>query len=1255
MNKRFLSRLWIGGLLWLGAACVTTPPPYYAPAVRNWDQNPAPDTSQLAYSVFLIGDAGSPDPEEPIIQELKRQIHQPDAQARSAVVYLGDNIYPIGLPKEGSPLRGEMERRMKTQLDILKGYDGERYIIPGNHDWEQGARGGAEANLREEAFVESYLRSQDSIRVLGGDNYVPSNNCPGPFETRLSENVVLIAINSQWFLHAFDRPYGPNNACDVANEDEFFSQLDDLLAKHRGEHVIVVAHHPLMSAGIHGGYFTLADHLFPISVKVKWALLPLPIIGSVYPLARKYGGISQDIPHPRYQAYIKGLETLFHKYPNIVYAAGHEHNLQYFEGVNYHHIVSGSGCKTQHVRDGLGDFNFKEKGIARVNYYRSGDVWVEFWQEPKKGEPAKVVFRKRIYTREIPVVAKAEAVAANYRDSVKVVAANPNYRAGAFKRFWLGEHYRQEWRTPIRVPYLDLGTELGGLEPYQKGGGKQTKSLRVRNPDGKTYVLRSINKDPAAVLPELLRETAARDVLQDQISAQHPYAALAVERLAEAADILHTGARLFWVPDDPRLGQYRDDFRNTLVTLEEDARDNHDDNADLGYARNLVGTDKVLEKRQKDNDNFVNEDAFARSRLFDMLIGDWDRHEGQWRWAERKTKKGAEYTAVPKDRDIAFFKGDGFLPWLVRRKWAVRNFQSFQAGYDDYVGLNLTALNNDRHFTASVTREQWLRHANELKAALTDQVIDSALRRWPAEIYQLHGPEIGAKLRARRDALPDLAAAYYDVLYRYVEVAGSDKRERFVVTRLPNGNTRVQMFKITKDGDQKDRFDREFEGDVTKEIRLYGFGDDDEFLLTGTAPRGARVRIIGGAGKDRITTEGKVRGPLKRTVVYDNEDEENTLQLGADTKDRTDKGEAVNAWEDKSYKIPYVGPKLSLEFNPDDRIYLGGGVVYRRYGFRKSPYSQQHSLTANYAFQSQAYNVRYDGEFRQLLGRTNLGIKSYLYGPQLLFNYFGLGNNTVNEAAGENNRAVIRDYRIRFDRFYVSPTLERDLTGFIKVGVGPQFDRFRIDPETLGREIVDDPDIRPSDFEANQYLGGRIFANLGTSTSPANPRLGVHLNTEFTTNYQLNNEKLRYQRLASEFYFYVSPNLPFQATLAGRIGGAWNYGQYRFWQANTLGATTNLRGYRRTRFAGRSSVYANAELRLELLRFNAYLFPGSLGILGLYDVGRVYTDQDSGGLRDLHSGYGGGVFVDILKRLVIVGTIAKGEETLGLVQFRFLF
>ncbi|MEJ7662622.1 MAG: hypothetical protein WKG07_25190 [Hymenobacter sp.] len=220
---------------------------------------------------------------------------------------------------------------------------------------------------------------------------------------------------------------------------------------------------------------------------------------------------------------------------------------------------------------------------------------------------------------------------------------------------------------------------------------------------------------------------------------------------------MHLNPRYLFVPDDPALGQYREKFSNTPAALEEDAKGNQSQDASLGFSTKLVSTDKMLENLLEDNDNQVNQPAFARSRLFDMWIGDWDRHEDQWRWAQHKNEDGDKtYTAVPEDRDIAFFKGDGVLPSLISKKFAVRNFQNFGYDYGDYKGLNQTGLSNDRLYLSAVTREEWIKQANIMQAQLTDEVIEKAFpRQWPQQIYALHGAEIVAKLKSRRDLLPD--------------------------------------------------------------------------------------------------------------------------------------------------------------------------------------------------------------------------------------------------------------------------------------------------------------------------------------------------------------------------------------------------------------------------------------------------------------------------------------------------------------------
>ncbi|MGV3538913.1 MAG: metallophosphoesterase [Rufibacter sp.] len=1236
-------------LFCLVQAC-TVSKPYYARTVENWQQQTPKDTSELLYSVFLIGDAGAPltDKPDPTLMHLKSQIDQ--AGAKSAVIYLGDNIYHNGLPEPDAYDRKTAEDRMKAQLEILKGYPGEKYMIPGNHDWGggSGSPDGWEAVKREERFVEEYLA--DSSIVVGTDFFVPGNGCPGPFEVLIEDDIVLIALDSHWWLHPYEKPYGDDNICGVASEVDMLVQLEDIIHKNREKNILVVAHHPLFSNGIHGGYFTLTDHLFPLTILRKGFVLPLPIIGSIYPLSRKYGGVAQDIPHPSYQAFINGLLGIFEKYDNIVYAAGHEHNLQYFKQGKLPHIVSGAGCKTQHVKNG-GEalYAHKSQGYARVNYYKNGEAWVEFWAKNDDEEPAVMAFRTPMYARNITKEEEITLPLENYTDSSITVPANPAYAAGGVKQSFLGKHYRAEWQTPVEMPLLNLGTAKGGLIPYQKGGGKQTSSLKLRNEEGREYTLRSVNKDPTNVLPVALQETFARDLLQDQISAQHPYGALVAAKLADAAQVYHTNPELVYIPNDPRLRQYLDEFGNMVAFLEEDADEDHSDVASLGNATNLVGTEKVLERLRNDHDNRIEEKEYARARLLDMLIGDWDRHEGQWRWAE--TKSGDDkrtFRPVPEDRDVAFFKADGFIPWLVSRRWAVRNFQNFGYDFADYKGLNLTALTADRTFLSSVTKEDWLALANDLKNTISDAEIEEAVKQMPPEVYPLSGPEIVAKLKSRRDLLPQVAEKYYLHLAEDVDIAGSDKREKFEVNRLSNDQTEVVMRKINKEGEvSKVLYRRVFQNKETEEIRLYGQGGDDVFEVKGNVGRSPMIRIIGGEGNDTITDNSTVSGWVHKTKVYDNTQEKNAIALGTEAEDKTEDFEEVNLYDRDNYKLPYFGPRLSLEYNVDDGLFLGGGMVYRNHKFRKTPYASEHYLRANYAFATGAYNIRYDGEFKQVLNdKLDLGIRAAVFGPQYQINFFGLGNES-----GQDLEKPIDYYRVRIARLMVNPSINTSFTRYVRMGIGPFYDQFQVQ-HSEGRYI---DEILPEEgFGMDRYTGVRAFLNLQAVSTPVNPRIGLKWLNEFTYNKQLNDQKMDFGRVSSEFIFYIGPRLPFQVTLAARLGGAHNFGDFPFYQANMLGGLSNLRGYRRTRFAGRSSLYQNTELRVEVFKFNVYLFPGKFGVMGLVDHGRVWVDGENS--SKIHRGVGGGIWIDVLKQAVVNATYSMGEEEkLFNLNFGFLF
>ena len=354
------------------------------------------------------------------------------------------------------------------------------------------------------------------------------------------------------------------------------------------------------------------------------------------------------------------------------------------------------------------------------------------------------------------------------------ITPGSRYDAGRLQRWFYGEYYRDVWTMSLEVPVIDLAATAGGLTPLNRGGGNQTATLHLLGGDGHFYDLRSVDKDVTDTLPEKYRGTIVERVVQDQISSLNPVGAMIVPPLARAAGILHTSPTLVLIPDSPLLGSFRDEFGGTLALFERDPDENQSDAARFGFSKNIVGTKKLLEKLRVDRNNHVDERAFARARLFDMLIGDWDRHEGQWRWAEFETERGTRFVPVPTDRDAAFAKFDGLLLRLGRLtgKMMLRRMTNFDDDIPDVFGLNWQGIQLDRRLTTSLTRDDWLAIADSLQIALPDDVIDRAVKTWPQPVYDLIGPMTAHNLKSRLRLLPSAAARYYDVLSDPDYIAG---------------------------------------------------------------------------------------------------------------------------------------------------------------------------------------------------------------------------------------------------------------------------------------------------------------------------------------------------------------------------------------------------------------------------------------------------------------------------------------------------
>ncbi|AHM58889.1 hypothetical protein D770_03110 [Flammeovirgaceae bacterium 311] len=347
-------------------------------------------------------------------------------------------------------------------------------------------------------------------------------------------------------------------------------------------------------------------------------------------------------------------------------------------------------------------------------------------------------------------------------DSV-VIEAGPWYDRGSTHYIFFGEKYRDLWQTPVQVAVLKWDSTKGGLEPVSIGGSQQTIGLDVEDKEGREWALRGVNKDQSKALPGVLRPTIMRFMFRDQGAALNPYGALVVPVLAEAINILHTNPEIVFVPYDERKGEYNERMAGRLALLEEDADGSWEGAEIFGKPDEIEDTEDMLEA-VAEKGYAVDTLLYARSRLFDILISDWDRHEGQWNWALVEEEDQKIFKPLPRDRDMAFYHFDeglfSHITLLFNNK-----FQSFHPDYENVKGLTKQSIKLDRSILKSVDLPEMLNIATEIQEQLTDAVIQRAFKQYPPEIYQKVGKEHEQILKSRLEKLPEAAKKFWEIVH----------------------------------------------------------------------------------------------------------------------------------------------------------------------------------------------------------------------------------------------------------------------------------------------------------------------------------------------------------------------------------------------------------------------------------------------------------------------------------------------------------
>ena len=806
-------------------------------------------------------------------------------------------------------------------------------------------------------------------------------------------------------------------------------------------------------------------------------------------------------------------------------------------------------------------------------------------------------------------------------DSV-VAVPNASYSAGWPYTLLFGQHWRGLWTTPIKVPVLDPARYAGGLTPLERGGGKQTKSLRLQGGNGRVYQFRSLDKDPSAVLPPEFRGTIADDILQDQISSSHPAGALMTGPILDAAGVLHAPVQIAVLKDDPRLGEYRKEFGGLLGTIEERPTDD-DEGPGFAGATNVENTHEIFERLEKDPDERVDLRAYLAARLVDLYVGDWDRHFDQWKWI-RTGGDETPWIPVPRDRDQAFVRLDGLLLTVART--ASPQLVSFGDEYPPIIGLTWNGRVLDRRFLPGLEWPVWDSIATDLQRRMTDSVIDAAVARMPDEFRARNGATIARALRARRETLPQAARDFYELLAREVDVHATDERDVARAVRGPDDLTLVLT-----DSAGRERFRRRFIRDETREIRLYLHGGDDEVTTAGEREKWPLLRVVGGGGDDRVvnTTGGGVR-------VYDHRGENVVENAKYDRRAYDDFTPTDSTpWPPRDWGVNY---RLIPWFTagPDVGLFVGAGVVRQRLGFRKSPWATRYVLRGGYATGARAFRVELLGDVRRVNTPLHSIFTLRASGVEVL-RFHGFGNETPLAGSDEF-------YRVAQTQYIVAPALATTV-GAAGVTLGA-IAKFASTNAKDNRFISIAQPYGSDDFG---QVGLNTTFRLDRRDHPVHPLTGVLLNAGGSFYPALWNVDEAFGEAHGEVAGYLTPGLPLHPTFAARVGAKRVWGRYPYHEAAFVGGANTVRGLREQRFAGDAAVWTGVEARLPVTEFNV-IVPGTLGIFGLADAGRVWLEGEES--SRWHSGVGGGIWLSLLDKRSTVSIAVVGGEDRTAVYFR---
>lgn len=1182
------------------------------------------ENASISHSFYLIGDAGNATKDQGLthFSDLRDKLSK--KSENSTVLFLGDNIYPAGLPNKKSNQRKLATHRLQVQLDLVENFKGNSIFIPGNHDWYSN---GTKGIWRQENYIKKHGN--------GRTKFLPKDACPIK-KIKIQKEIDLLIIDSEWYIQNWDNDPKINDKCSIKTRRHFLEELESEINKSQNKTLIIAVHHPMFSNGPHGGEFSFESHL-----------KPLPVLGTLKNIIRKTSGISPaDQSHWRYREFIHQVNTLALLHERCVLVSGHEHSLQYLTAANgkIRQIISGSGSKSSAAKLSKNNLSFTggetqytghyasgNLGYAVLNIHKNKQITVDFIDlENNKTHAFEIIEAKKENEKH---VFKSKS---DFGTTFKTAVFTPEsvIKSKSYKFFW-GDHYRHYFGVPFEAKVAWLDTLYGGLKVIKKGGGHQSNSLRLEGKNGKQYAMRSLNKNTQKYLKSQLKgvaytideweDTSANRILNDFFTTPHPFGPLSVGTMAAAINVNYADTKLFYIPKQPSLGKHNNLYGDALYFIEERPSDGQQELESFGKPDAFINTNGMLEKIRKNSNHKIDEEAYVRARIFDMILGDWDRHFDQWRWGIKEQKDGTKlYTPIPRDRDAAFAKFDGLvLNLLIKLIPEMRFWQSYDGDLKKIKWFMQEAYNLDKAILTRSNVETWETQAKYIQQHLTNAVVNKAFEQLPLEMQDSTITVIKNNLKQRRKNIVKIASKFGSYLDEIAIIRATDDADKITVTRFDNGSTKVEIQALEHEN-AAPYYSRTFHKKKTREIVIYGLNGTDNFSVNGPGKKVIKVRLIGGQNHDTYTIDNN-----KNLSVFDFKSKKSTLK--GSKKPRTVFTDLYNTnayhYRTVQNNTNQLFPFALFKSEEGASIFINN--TYTVHGVNGNPFREQHSIKTMYNTNTLGFTVNYIGEFANIFPSWNFVLDASYTTPKFTINYLGDGNSTTK---------TVKDHKFKFyktdiEMFRLNPGLTlRKQNQAVLFNVGPFYEIKKVADNADRFTHSNSPSVNNAVFKKQEFAGLQTEFTYDNVNAQDFPTYGFHVWLLAGYKFSLNNALTNVSYLKSKLSFDYKLNSKGNLVLSTKIGGEINLSaDYLFYDAVSIGGANGLRGFIDNRFSGNAGAYQNTDIRLKVAHLKTTFIPITIGLYGGFDYGRVWQEGEYS--RKWHTAVGGGVWVSALNSL----------------------